>query len=115
MISSQSISLDADLDAGTGLQNVTDVDVAQDFGFSASTTGEVESAVESVVDLELPEEAPEEPEKLPTDIIPPNHRIEDSILIDASAEYDLSMIVDATKQALGGHRCECGIRSVDDC
>ena len=109
MISSQSISLDADLDAGTGLQNVTDVDVAQDFGFSASTTGEVESAVESVVDLELPEEAPEEPEKLPTDIIPPNHRIEDSILeseeppsIDASAEYDLSMIVDATKQALGG-------------
>ncbi|RLA32353.1 MAG: hypothetical protein DRR11_06220 [Gammaproteobacteria bacterium] len=109
MISSQSISLDADLDAGTGLQNVTDVDVAQDFGFSASTTGEVESAVESVIDLELPEEAPEEPEKLPTDIIPPNHRIEDSILeseeppsIDASAEYDLSMIVDATKQALGG-------------
>ena len=109
MISSQSISLDADLDAGTGLQNVTDVDVAQDFGFSASTTGEVESAVESVMDLELPEEAPEEPEKLPTDIIPPNHRIEDSILeseeapsIDASAEYDLSMIVDATKQALGG-------------
>jgi hypothetical protein len=109
MISSQSISLDADLDAGTGLQNVSDVDVAQDFGFSASTTGEVESAVESVIDLELPEEAPEEAEKLPTDIIPPNHRIEDSILeseetpsIDASAEYDLSMIVDATKQALGG-------------
>jgi hypothetical protein len=109
MISSQSISLDADLDAGTGLQNVSDVDVAQDFGFSASTTGEVECAVESVIDLELPEEAPEEAEKLPTDIIPPNHRIEDSILeseetpsIDASAEYDLSMIVDATKQALGG-------------
>jgi hypothetical protein len=109
MISSQSISLDADLDAGTGLQNVSDVDVAQDFGFSASTTGEVESAVESVIDLELPAEAPEEAEKLPTDIIPPNHRIEDSILeseeppsIDASAEYDLSMIVDATKQALGG-------------
>ena len=108
IISSQSISLDADLDAGTGLQNVTDVDVAQDFGFSASTTGEVESAVENAIDLELPEEAPEEPEKLPTDIIPPNHRIEDSILdseeppnIDASAEYDLSMIVDATKQALG--------------
>ena len=108
IISSQSISLDADLDAGTGLQNVTDVDVAQDFGFSASTTGEVESAIENAVDLELPEEVPEEPENLPTDIIPPNHRIEDSILdseeppnIDASAEYDLSMIVDATKQALG--------------
>ena len=105
MISSQAISLDADLDAGTGLQNVSDVDVAQDFGFSASTTDEVESAM----DLEFPEEAPEVPEKLPTDIIPPNHRIEDSILdseeppsIDASAEYDLSMIVDATKQALGG-------------
>ena len=105
MLSSQAISLDADLDAGTGLQNVSDIDVAQDFGFSASTTGEVES----VMDLELPEEAPEVPESLPTDIIPPNHRIEDSILdseeppnIDASAEYDLSMIVDATKQALGG-------------
>jgi hypothetical protein len=108
IISSQSISLDADLDAGTGLQNVSDVDVAQDFGFSASTTGEVEQAIENAIDLELPEEAPETPEKLPTDIIPPNHRIEDSILdseeppnIDASAEYDLSMIVDATKQALG--------------
>ncbi len=105
MISSQSISLDADLGIGTGLQNVSDVDVAQDFGFSASNTGETESAM----DLELPEEAPEAPEKLPTDIIPPNHRIEDSILdseeapaTDASAEYDLSMIVDATKQALGG-------------
>ena len=105
MIGSQAISLDADLDAGTGLQNVSEVDVAQDFGFSASSTGEVESAV----DLELPEEAPEQPEKLPTDIISPNHRIEDSILdseeppnIEASAEYDLSMIVDATKQALGG-------------
>jgi len=105
IISSQAISLDADLDAGTGLQNVSDVDIAQDFGFSASNSGEVENAI----DLELPEEAPAQPEQLPTDIISPNHRIEDSILdseeppsIEASAEYDLSMIVDATKHAIGG-------------
>ncbi len=111
-INSQSISLDADLGAGTGLQDSADLDVAQDFGFSASTTGEVEADI----DLELPVESAAEPEVSPTDIIEPSHRIEEALIavetpaaedtqasatIDESAEYDLSMIVDATKQPLG--------------
>ncbi len=97
------MELDADLGAGTGLQDGTDLDVAQDFGFSA--TGE--NAVP--MDLELPVEVEVEPEELPTDIIPP-HLAEEKTILDAEvppvendddSQYDLSMIVDATKQALG--------------
>jgi len=112
---SQSISLDADLGEGTGLQDSSDLDVAQDFGFSATATGEVETAVESEIDLELPEEAPAAVELLPTDIIEPSHRIEEALhaeetpaaedtqrsaAIEDGGDYDLSMIVDATKQPL---------------
>ena len=98
-----SIELDADLGAGTGLQEGTDLDVAQDFGFSA--TGE--NAVP--MDLELPVEVDVKAEELPTDIIPP-HLAEEKTILDAEvppvendddSQYDLSVIVDATKQALG--------------
>lgn len=96
--------LDADLGAGTGLQDGTDLDVAQDFGFSA--TGENATPM----DLELPVEAEVEDEDMQTDIIPPQRAesmivVEDEVLpaeSDNDTEYDLSMIVDATKQALGG-------------
>lgn len=100
---SSTTELDADLGAGTGLQEGTDLDVAQDFGFSA--TGENAMPM----DLELPVEAEVEEEELPTDIIPP-HRAEESTILedevppvenDDDSQYDLSMIVDATKQALG--------------
>jgi len=97
------MELDADLGAGTGLQDGTDLDVAQDFGFSA--TGENAMPM----DLELPVEVEVEDENMPTDIIPPQ-RAESTIVVedevpptesDSDTEYDLSMIVDATKQALG--------------
>jgi hypothetical protein len=99
-ISAEAISLDADLDAGTGLESGAQVDVAEDFGFSAS------GQVEHDLDLELTESAAAEPEASPTDIIPPNHREEDPSILDAEDppvdddEYDMSMIVDATKQPL---------------
>ena len=100
-LSDQSISLDADLGEGTGLQDGTDIDVAQDFGFSAT------SDLNNAVDLELPEGFDDEAGKPTTDIIPP-HLVEESSILESevppaevSAEYDLSMIVDATKQALG--------------
>ncbi len=120
-VTSQTISLDADLGEGTGLQDSNDLDVAQDFGFSATASGEVEA----IVDLELPEEPRTEPVQSPTDIIQPSHRIEEALfaeetiaaedtqaapvieevqaapVIEEAEEYDLSMIIDATKQPLG--------------
>ena len=98
-VTTESLSLDADLDAGTGLQDGEELDVAQDFGFEgAADTG-------SHVDLELPEEAAREPEKHHTDIIPPSHKAEESSILEAEIEpsdeeYDMSMIVDATKQSM---------------
>lgn len=92
--------LDADLGAGTGLHDSADDDVAEDFGFSAG------SDANSELDMLLPEVARQEPETQPTDIIP-TRRVEDaSILVDEKLpgnddDYDLSMIVDATKQYPG--------------
>ena len=121
-----SMELDADLGAGTGLQEGTDLDVAQDFGFSA--TGENAAPM----DLELPVEVEVEDEELPTDIIPP-HLAEEKTILDAEvppvendddSQYDLSMIVDATRQALGDAdattkdlnavQLDAGERNVDD-
>lgn len=100
--SMQPISLDADLGEGTGLSEGSDIDVAQDFGFSASGDAAGE------MDMELPEYAAEPAGGGPTtEVIPPQRADESSILEseippddEASGEYDLSMIVDATKQSL---------------
>jgi len=98
-IASDSISLDADLDAGTGLQDGSDLDVAEDFGFSAS------GQVENDIDHEIPEEAAREPLPSPTDVIPPVQRedvasILEEEVVPESDDYDMSMIVDATKQSI---------------
>jgi len=98
--SGQEYVLDADLGAGTGLNDSGDIDIAQDFGFADNGDSGVE------LDLLLPEEVEQEPESHPTDIIPPQ-RVEDTSILVAEElpadddEYDLSMIVDATKQHLG--------------
>ena len=98
---SSSITLDADFDDGKGLQDGSDIDVAQDFGFSASTDFEDE------LDMLLPESAEEE-DSSETDIIPPPEREDKNSILDNEippsdddSQYDLSMIVDATKQNLG--------------
>lgn len=104
-INAQAISLDADLDAGTGFNTGSEMDVAQDFGFSA--TGQVASEL----DMEITVEAAREEEASPTDVIPPNHREEMVTILeseeppgsDDGEEYDLSMIVDATKQPIGDY------------
>ncbi len=99
---SSSITLDADFDDGTGLQDSSDIDVAQDFGFSASTDFEDE------LDMVLPESAAEEEDSSETDMIPPPEREDKNAILDKEippsdddSQYDLSMIVDATKQNLG--------------
>jgi len=96
----ENLALDADLIIGSGLQESNEVDVAQDFGFAATTQ----------LDHEFPEEMtsemPAAEEKSETDIIPPLNIEPQSILesevlpAEAEAEeddYDMSVIVDATK------------------
>lgn len=103
-VNAHAISLDADVVAGTGLNPGSDMDVAQDFGFSTAAQSSAS------LDMELTEQDAYEPEQTPTDVIPPHHRDDVSTILesevppesadDATAEYDLSMIVDATKQSL---------------
>jgi hypothetical protein len=110
----ENLALDADLIIGSGLQEGSDIDVAQDFGFAATTE----------LDLELPEEMSSVQEAdAGTDIIPPlnievqsilesevmsdeeeiaaeddtvNTTVIDDAVLDDD-EYDMSVIVDATK------------------
>jgi hypothetical protein len=88
----ESLALDADLIVGTGLTESGEVDVAQDFGFAATTD----------LDLELPEEMSSGAVSSETDIIPPL-RIDESSILESEVfpkdddDYDMSVIVDATK------------------
>ena len=88
----ENLALDADLIAGTGLDNGRDVDVNQDFGFAATTD----------LDLELTEQATREEESPETDIIPPPERTSQELVIESEvlpddSQYDMSVLVDATK------------------
>jgi len=84
----EDLALDADLIVGTGLQEGSEIDVAQDFGFAATT------------DLELPEEMASGFASSETDIIPPL-RIDESSILESEVlpaeEDDMSVIIDATK------------------
>ena len=101
-LNSRSITLDADLGSGSGLHDAAEMDVAQDFGYSAT------GATTTDVDLEITEQAAREEEPQPTDIIPPERHADSTVLESeilptdetGSQEYDLSMMVDATKHIL---------------
>ena len=86
------LALDADLAIGTGLQDGADVDLAQDFGFAETTD----------LDLELPEEMSSGGASPETDIIEPllideSSILESEVLPEDGDDYDMSVIVDATK------------------
>ena len=87
----ENLALDADLVIGTGLQKGADVEVAEDFAFAATT----------VLDLELPEEMSSNAKQPETDMIPPLRINEESILdseiLPDDDDYDMSVIIDATK------------------
>ncbi len=90
----ENLALDADLIIGTGLQDGAEVDVASDFAFAQTTD----------LDIELTEDMADDGEQDPTDIIPPINIEESSILKgevlpdnDDNDEYDMSVVVDATK------------------
>ena len=87
----ENLALDADLVIGLGLEKGVDVDVAQDFGFAATTE----------LDLELPFEPEAPAAEKDTDIIPTMTRNVESILesevLPGDDDYDMSVIMDATK------------------
>ncbi len=88
---SENLVLDADLEIGTGFDAGSDMMVAEDFGFDTSAD----------LDLELPAETGDEEDKAGTDVIPPL-RIEESMILESEVlpdddDYDMSVILDATK------------------
>ena len=88
----ENLALDADLVIGTGLEEGTDMDVAQDFGFASTTE----------LDIELPFEPLAANGNSETDIIPPPsvekmESILESEVLPEDDDYDMSVIMDATK------------------
>ena len=90
-------TLDADLLTGSGFDEGSDMDLAQDFGFAATTDLDIELPFEPVAqagddDGMMIEE---------TDIIRPMrgdaHSILESEVLPEDGDYDLSVIMDATK------------------
>ena len=89
----ENLILDADLIMGTGLAAGSSSEVTQDFGYAAATE----------LDVELPFE-PIAPIDDATDILPPM-RIEESSILESEVfaeedDYDMSVMVDATKMPL---------------
>ena len=86
----ENFALDADLVIGTGLDDASGIEVAEDIGFATPTE----------VDIELPFE-PEPTVDTSTDIIPPVttevESILDSEILPEHDDYDMSVIMDATK------------------
>ena len=89
----ENLALDADLVDGTGFDDSEDIDVNRDFGFAATMD----------LDMELPETPETQDAEPETDIIPPPERPEDLVVSsevlpeEDEDEYDISMVVDATK------------------
>ncbi len=105
-------SLDANLGDGTGFDPTADIDVAEDYSFASS--GDFESPLGRKLDLEFSGASGPEHDDQPTDMIPPlSHRIhaESTVIVDkevlpghddgTQTNYDMSMILDATKQNFG--------------
>ena len=102
----ENLILDADLIIGAGLDKATDMDVAQDFGFAVTTH----------LDLELPEETGKSHDNDGTDIIAPPHIDKDSILnsevLPEDDDYDMSVIIDATKMPVPEEVTERDLKAV---
>jgi len=86
----ENLALDVDLDIGTGLSEGAGVEVIEQFGFAETTK----------LDIELPSE-PQAEKNSETDIIPPIPLKVESILeseiLPEEDDYDMSVIMDATK------------------
>jgi len=100
----ENLALDADLVLGTGLTQGTDMDLAQDFGFAATTD----------LDIELPFEP--EPTISETDILPPVRdkvaSILESEVLPEDDDYDMSVIMDATQMPAHDEVTERDLKAV---
>ncbi len=92
------LDLDADLFSGSGLEDGTDIDVAQDFGFAATTGVDIDLPFEPVA--AGPESNPvlsDETDMLPTMPSEDPSILESEVLPQEEDDYDMSVIMDATK------------------
>ncbi len=112
MPTSENLVLDADLIDGTGLEEGTDMDVAQDFGFAAT----------SVLDVELPFEAEANSINQKNPLLPATTEIlplvdEPTILenevLPEEDDYDMSVIMDATKMPQPEDATEFDLKAVE--
>jgi len=105
----ENLVLDADLVIGTGLTESADSDVSQNFGFAAPTKLDIELPFEPAVSITGDE----------TDILPPLRTDEHSILEsevlpeDDDDDYDMSVIVDATKMPQHDEITERDLKAVE--
>lgn len=92
------LDLDADLFSGSGLDDGTNIDVAQDFGFAATTGVDIDLPFEPVATG--PESNPvmsDETDMLPTMSSEEPSILESEVLPQEEDDYDMSVIMDATK------------------
>lgn len=93
----ESLAVDADLIAGTGLAEGSDVDLAKDFGFAQTTALDIELPFETIAPINDANPAVSGE----TDIIGTLKIDESSILkvevMPENDDYDMSVIIDATK------------------
>ena len=105
----ENLVLDADLVIGTGLTESADSDVSQNFGFAAPTKLDIELPFEPAVSITGDE----------TDILPPLRTDEHSILEsevlpeEDDDDYDMSVIVDATKMPQHDEITERDLKAVE--
>lgn len=103
----QPVALDADLGTGSGFDDDGEIDVAQDFGFCTSRD------LYEDLDVEPAEQTARAAEETPADVFPPkrvdDRRFADTVIVeeeippgDETGEYEVSMIVDATRQPIAG-------------
>jgi len=101
----ENLVLDADLAIGSGLE-AGEIDVAQDFGFAATTN----------IDIELPEDTAHEAEITATDLIAPvlaeRGTILESEVLPDDEDYDMSVILDATKMPMPEDATAKNLRAV---
>lgn len=102
----ENLVLDADLVMGTGLTAGSSADFTQDIGYDTATE----------LDLELPFE-PVTPVNTATDILPPLRVDESSILknevLPEEDDYDMSVVIDATKMPLPDDITEHDLKAVE--
>ena len=104
----ENLSLDANLELGTGLGASGDMEVASDFGFASTTE----------IDIELPFE-PEASTSAAddTNMLSPLHTDEQTILdsevLPNDDDYDLSVILDATKMPQPEDITERDLKAID--